>query len=211
VATGQRGALEWARRIEEWRCSGLSLPAFCRQRGLKSTTMCGWVYKPALKRAIEKARLEAGPHAEPVKIAKPSTPQPTPAFVPVRLRQRIAPPTSEPAPRSAIKVIVGAGRRVVVERGFDEVRGGRPPQGRGSEPLRDRAAAWDRPDLGAMHPPNRGLTGPHGYQAAHRVESVDDRTLTSEVQCWLAITPRWPRSRTMTTNVSVSSTTLDRR
>jgi hypothetical protein len=120
VATSRRGALEWARLIEEWRCSGLSLPAFCRQRGLKSTTMCGWVYKPALKRAIEEARrLEAGPHAEPVKIARPSTPQPTPAFVPVRLRPLIAPPTSEPAPRPAIEVIVGAGRRVVVERGFD--------------------------------------------------------------------------------------------
>jgi hypothetical protein len=130
MATSLRGALEWARLIEEWRCSGISLPAFCRQRGLKSTTMCGWVYKPALKRAIEEARrLEAGSHAEPVKIAKPSPAKSTPAFVPVRLRQLIAPPTSEPAPRSAIAVIVGAGRRVVAERGVR--RGDAPASRRG--------------------------------------------------------------------------------
>ncbi len=42
----------------------------------------------------------------------------------------------------------------------DEVR---PAQGRAGEPLGDRAAAGDRPDLGAAHP-GRGLTEPHGVR-----------------------------------------------
>ena len=56
MATTHRGALAWSRLIVEWRGSGLSLPEFCRRRGIKKTTMSGWVYKPDLKRAIETAR-----------------------------------------------------------------------------------------------------------------------------------------------------------
>lgn len=116
----RRGALEWARLIDEWKASGLSLPDFCRQRGLQKTTMCGWVYKPALKRAIEKAqRVDSPQTADSPKSRTPSPAKPTPAFVPVRLRQLVTPPTIEPVPRSAIEVIVGSGRRVLVERGFD--------------------------------------------------------------------------------------------
>ena len=56
MATTHRVALAWSRLIEEWRGSGLSLPEFCRRRGIKKTTMSGWVYKPALRLAIENAR-----------------------------------------------------------------------------------------------------------------------------------------------------------
>jgi hypothetical protein len=116
----RRGALEWARLIDEWKASGLSLPEFCRTRGLQKTTMCGWVYKPALKRAIEKA--QRGDRPQPVdspKFRKPSPPKSTSAFVPVRLRQLVSSSTIETVQRSAIEVILGAGRRVVVDRGFD--------------------------------------------------------------------------------------------
>ena len=42
-----------------------------------------------------------------------------PEFVPVRLRGIISGAAAEPIARPAIEVIVGAGRRVVVGRGFD--------------------------------------------------------------------------------------------
>ena len=120
MATTHRGALEWARLIDAWKASGLSLPEFCQQHGIKKTTMCGWVYKPALKQAIETARQVASlRQADSAKISEPSTAKPTPAFVPVRLRQIVSPPTTVLVQRSAIEVIVGSGRRVVVEKGFD--------------------------------------------------------------------------------------------
>ena len=120
MATTHRGALEWAGLVDEWRGSGLSLPEFCRRRGIKTTTMCGWVYKPALKRAIEAARRgEAGGAVPSPAIGEAAVASPTPAFVPVRLRQIVSPPAIEAAPRSAIEIVVAAGRRVVVEEGFD--------------------------------------------------------------------------------------------
>ena len=122
MATMHRGALAWSRLIVEWRGSGLSLPEFCRRRGIKKTTMSGWVYKPDLKRAIETARLreDQADRGVPAAVVKSFAANSTPAFVPVRLRQLVTPPpTTEPVQRSAIEIIVGSGRRVVVERGFD--------------------------------------------------------------------------------------------
>jgi hypothetical protein len=49
-------AADWAALIDEWRQSGLSLPAFCERRGPSRGTMQNWVYKPTLKRAVEEAR-----------------------------------------------------------------------------------------------------------------------------------------------------------
>ena len=49
MARNLRVALAWAKLIDEWHCSGLSLPAFCQLRGLKKGTMSCWVYKPSLK------------------------------------------------------------------------------------------------------------------------------------------------------------------
>ena len=122
MATIHRGALAWLRLIEEWRGSGLSLPEFCRRRGIKKTTMSGWVYKPDLKRAIETARLredEAGRGGPAAAVVKSFAAKSTPAFVPVRLRQLVTPPEIAAAPRSTIEIIVGAGRRVLVQEGFD--------------------------------------------------------------------------------------------
>jgi hypothetical protein len=120
MATTHRGALEWARLVDEWRRSGLSLPQFCRQHDIKTGTMSGWVYKPKLQRVIENARKRnADKPVVPASIYPPNTVKPAPAFVPVRLRQFVSSTTIEPVPRSAIEVIVGAGRRVIVERGFD--------------------------------------------------------------------------------------------
>ena len=121
MATMHRGALAWSRLIEEWRGSGLSLPEFCRRRGIKKTTMSGWVYKPDLKRAIETARLreDQADRGVPAAVVQPSVAKSTPAFVPVRLRQLVTPPEIAAAPRSAIEIIVGSGRRVLVQEGFD--------------------------------------------------------------------------------------------
>jgi hypothetical protein len=44
MAKVRRQAAEWARLIDQWRASGLSLPAFCSQQGLKRDTMQNWVY-----------------------------------------------------------------------------------------------------------------------------------------------------------------------
>jgi hypothetical protein len=47
MAKVRRPASEWARLMDEWRRSGLSLPAFCQRLGLNRGTMQNWVYKPS--------------------------------------------------------------------------------------------------------------------------------------------------------------------
>ena len=120
MAASALRVMAWAKTIDDWKRSGLSLPKFCRLHGIKKGTMSGWVYKPALKRAIEKAQGvdEIGGNGS-MKSKPAPAPTPSPAFVPVRLRELISPKRTEPIARSAIEVIVGAGRRVSVERGFD--------------------------------------------------------------------------------------------
>jgi hypothetical protein len=54
-----RRQAEWAALIDQWRQSGLSLPAFCQRHGLRRGTMQNWVYKPALRRAVEEEPVEA--------------------------------------------------------------------------------------------------------------------------------------------------------
>jgi hypothetical protein len=116
----RRGAAEWAVLIDEWNASGLKLPEFCRRRELSRGTMQGWVYKPALKQAIETARRKGLGHA--TKASQLSTlveANPTPAFLPVRLAEM--PTVSRPLmDRAAIEVVLDAGRRVAVAPGFDE-------------------------------------------------------------------------------------------
>jgi hypothetical protein len=107
----------WAARIDQWRESGLSLPAFCQRHGLSRGTMQNWVYKPALRRAVEDVRRAAQtPRDEPAVTAE--VPTPPHAFLPVRLAGVIN-PSAEPGSRSAIEVVLGEGRRVAVGPGFD--------------------------------------------------------------------------------------------
>lgn len=114
------GAAQWARLIEEWAQSGLSVPAFCQQRGLSSGTMKGWLYKPELKGAVgNTCRARRVPRTTPTETNMPSPSVPSPRFVPVRLTETAAVQASEPNQRTAIEIILGGGRRVVVERGFD--------------------------------------------------------------------------------------------
>jgi transposase len=116
----RRGALEWAVLIDEWNASGLKLPEFCRRRELSRGTMQGWVYKPALKQAIETARRKAMGHATKAsQQGTPVEPNPSPAFLPVRLAETPA-VAQPPTDRAAIEVVLGAGRRVAVAPGFDE-------------------------------------------------------------------------------------------
>jgi hypothetical protein len=117
MARQRLDAAEWAVLIDEWRRGGLSLPAFCKRRDLSRGTMQNWVYKPALRRAVEDARRasQAGRRAP---VATAERPAPPPAFLPVRLTEVTA-PTPEPTGRSAIEVVLGGGRRIVVGPGFD--------------------------------------------------------------------------------------------
>jgi hypothetical protein len=107
-------AEQWAVLIERWRASGLSLSVFCERNGVRPGTMQNWVYKPALKLAVEKARRAAQAPcetpAETVEVAEP-----TPAFLPVK----IAEVATEPERHTAIEVILRKGRRIRVRRGFD--------------------------------------------------------------------------------------------
>jgi hypothetical protein len=120
MAANPLRAVAWAKTIDDWKRSGLSLPKFCRLNGIKKGTMSGWVYKPALRRAIETARRGGEIRDHGTMKSKPApAPTPSPTFVPVRLRELISLKVTEPIARSAIEVIVGAGRRVSVERGFD--------------------------------------------------------------------------------------------
>ena len=110
-------AAQWAVLIDEWNASGLNLTEFCQRRGLSRGTMQGWVYKPALKRAIENARRGAI-----LTVAKSSkedaSPVPQPAFLPVRLVEVTA-PAPDAKGHAAIEVVLAGGRRILVGPGFD--------------------------------------------------------------------------------------------
>ncbi len=110
-------AAQWAVLIDEWNASGLNLPEFCRRRGLSAGTMQGWVYKPALKRAIEAARRD-GPlkRAEISHRDRPSVP--TSTFLPVHFAEVTAPPAGSTG-RAAIEIVLDRGRRIAVGPGFD--------------------------------------------------------------------------------------------
>jgi hypothetical protein len=111
MAYVRRQATEWARLIDQWRQSGLSLPAFCQQHDLSRGTMQNWVYKPSLKQAREQARLQA----RPADSAGPDSPGPDglpPAFLPIQIADRVS-------ASIGVEVVLGPGRRIVVEPGFD--------------------------------------------------------------------------------------------
>ncbi len=107
-------AEQWASLIEQWRAGGLSLPAFCERHGLRKGTMQNWVYKPALKLAVEKARRAAQAPcetpAETVEVAEA-----TPTFLPVKIVEV----ATEPKRHVPIEVILRKGRRIRVRCGFD--------------------------------------------------------------------------------------------
>src|SRR3954451_15571426 len=86
MARIRRQAAEWAALIDQWRQSGLSLPAFCQRHGLSRSTMQNWVYKPALQRAVEEAR-RAARDAESPQSDRPLRSAPAPAFLPVRIAE----------------------------------------------------------------------------------------------------------------------------
>jgi hypothetical protein len=115
MATGRRAA-DWATLIDQWRQSGLSLPAFCQQHGLSRGTMKNWVYKSSLKRAVEEARHKPRA-AEAPRADQPVLAAPAPAFLPIRVAAVTAAPQG--SDRTGVEVILGAGQRIVVGAGFD--------------------------------------------------------------------------------------------
>jgi hypothetical protein len=116
MAKVRRQAAEWARLIDQWRASGLSLPAFCSRHGLKRGTMQNWVYKPSLKRAVEHARRPTR-SAETPRQDPPPLPAPSPAFLPIRITEEAA--AAAVPDRTGVEVVLGPGRRIVVGAGFD--------------------------------------------------------------------------------------------
>ena len=112
MARIRRQAAEWAALIDQWRQSGLSLPAFCQRHGLSRGSMQNWVYKPELKRAVEAARREAQGHVD-----EPPRSAAVPAFLPVRVVPAAV--RGEALDRSGVEVVLGPGfdsetlRRVV--------------------------------------------------------------------------------------------------
>ena len=118
MARVRRPAADWAALIDEWRQSGLSLPAFCQRHGLSRGTMQNWVYKPALQRAVEAARPDVRARTDgPGHADGPPSSKPSPAFLPVRVAEVMA--TSGGSDRTGVEIVLGAGRRVVVGVGFD--------------------------------------------------------------------------------------------
>jgi hypothetical protein len=106
MAGRRRTAAERAALIDEWRESGLSLPAFSRRRGVVLSTLRGWVYKPG--RGPAPAAHRTGPAAG----GEPAT------FLPVRVTDP-PPPQTDGQGRGGVEVILGPGRRVAVPPGFD--------------------------------------------------------------------------------------------
>ena len=118
MAYVRRQAADWAALIDEWRRSGLSLPTFCRLHGLSRGTMQNWVYKPALKLAVEEARRQAQlAPSDPGLVDGPSPCKPSPAFLPVHVAEVTV--ASPPTQRTGVEVVLGSGRRVLLEAGFD--------------------------------------------------------------------------------------------
>ena len=114
----RRQAEDWAALIDEWRRGGLSLPAFCRLRGLSRGTMQNWVYKPSLKRAVEEARRQArSTPADPCHADRPPIPEPSLAFLPVHVAE--VSPAPPPTRHTGVEVVLGSGYRVALEAGFD--------------------------------------------------------------------------------------------
>jgi hypothetical protein len=111
----RRQAVDWARLIDQWRASGLSLHAFCSQEGLKRATMQNWVYKTPLKQALEQARRQAGA-ADTSGQNSPPRPEPSPAFLPIRITEAAV---SAVPDRTGVEIVLGPGRRIVVGAGFD--------------------------------------------------------------------------------------------
>jgi hypothetical protein len=115
MARVRRSAAERAALIDQWRDSGLSLPAFCSRRGLNAKTMSGWVYKAAQRAAIDKARREVPP-AVGARVHR-DTSAPGAAFLPVRVADAAA--RNRVSERSGVVIVLGPGRRVVIAPGFD--------------------------------------------------------------------------------------------
>lgn len=111
-------AAEWAVLIDDRERSGLTLPEFWQRRGLSCGTMQGWIYKPALKRAIEDVRRE-GRVKGGTSSQEGKSPAPSPAFLPVRSAEVTA-PSPEPTDQAAIEVVLRGGHRVAVGPGFDQ-------------------------------------------------------------------------------------------
>jgi hypothetical protein len=116
MARRRLGAEQWAMLIDQWRESGLSLPAFCGQRGISRGTMQNWVYKPGLRSAVEDARRAPRPRRDAPAVTA-EAPAPPPAFLPVRVAGVV--PAAGAKADAAIEVVLGGGRRIAVGPGFD--------------------------------------------------------------------------------------------
>lgn len=88
----RRGEAFWREVVAEWRRSGLSMAAFCRERELVPTTFYTW------RRRVEPANGDE-------------------AFVPVHVVASSGPDDERCEP--SLEVVVAGGRRVMVREDFD--------------------------------------------------------------------------------------------
>jgi hypothetical protein len=73
--------MEWVPLIDERHASDLNFSGFCLRRGHNFGTMQSWVEKSTHKKALEKARREAGADGEPT-----DNPPTAEAYLPIRVR-----------------------------------------------------------------------------------------------------------------------------
>ena len=114
MARVRRQAAEWAALIDQWRQSGLSLPAFCQRHGLSTGHDAELGLQARAQTAPSKtARREAQ--------AAPSTSLPHPPRRPRSCRSGSSEAVAgrEASDRSGVEIVLGPGRRVVVGPGFD--------------------------------------------------------------------------------------------
>lgn len=108
----------WRRAVRQWRQSGQSIRAFCRERGLSEPSFHGW------RRTLAERDQAADKTRRATRVASKRGHQEQNGdvgrdFVPVQIVASAAPAVTASAASGGIEVVVGAGRVVRIAAGFD--------------------------------------------------------------------------------------------
>lgn len=104
----ERKEREWRAIVERWAGSGMSVRAFCQERGLSEPSFYAW------RRTLAARDRLAREQFVPVRIAPHSAPHSAPESA----LETTATSTVENA-ASALQLLVGEGRRLLIGPGFD--------------------------------------------------------------------------------------------
>ena len=105
-------AERWAKRVNEWRNSGLSQVEFCRRKGLSIYSLRWWKWHLGKAFATAWARAPADRVAPLIRAEKPK-------FLPVEVVPGPVPRENPPAQRASIDVFLRGKRRIRVVGEFD--------------------------------------------------------------------------------------------